>query len=261
LCYFFQMLVTLLGTGTSFGVPIIACDCPTCTSTDPRDRRTRTGVHIDHEGHGLLIDTPPELRLQCIAHGIRRVNAVFYTHAHADHIMGLDDLRRFNWIHRAPIPCFGNQETLDVLKQVFAYAVADNPDNPSYTPDLRLECIESPRDFHGLEIIPVPLFHGDLPVLGYRIGPFAFLTDCNHIPDTSLALLEDLDMLVLDALRPSPHPTHFSLPEAVEMAGKIGARRTCFTHMTHEVKHAETSARLPEGMELAYDGQRFLFNL
>jgi len=253
------MRVTLLGTGTSFGVPVIACPCPTCTSTDPRDQRTRTGVHVDHGGHGLLIDTPPELRLQCLAHDVRRVDAVFYTHAHADHIMGLDDLRRFNWIRRGPIPCRGNAETLAVLRQVFEYAVTDDPENPSFTPDLVLEVMEGPVTVGDLTVVPVPLLHGKAPVLGYRIGPFAFLTDCNAVPDASLERLEDLEVLVLDALWLKPHPTHFSLEEAVETARVIGARRTYFTHMTHDLKHAETCAALPEGMDLAYDGLGFTF--
>jgi len=251
--------VVLLGTGTSHGVPIVACDCPTCTSSDPRDRRNRTGVHIEFQGRGILIDTPPELRLQCLAHRVRRVDAVLYTHAHADHIMGLDDLRRFNWLLRASIPCHGSPETLATLGRAFPYAFTPDPDSPVSAPSLRLEPITGPLECFGLQILPVPVWHGDLAVLGYRIGPFAFLTDLNRIPEESRALLEGLDVLVLGALRPRPHPTHFSLGEAVEEARRIGARRTFFTHMTHELKHAETDAELPEGMALAYDGLRFTF--
>jgi phosphoribosyl 1,2-cyclic phosphate phosphodiesterase len=253
------MNVVLLGTGTSFGVPIVACECPTCTSTDPRDRRNRTGVHIEFGGRGILIDTPPELRIQCLAHEVRRVDAVFYTHAHADHIMGLDDLKRFNWLLRASIPCHGNPETLATLRRSFPYAFEHDPHSPVSAPRLRLEPISGPVDCFGLEIVPVPVHHGPLPVLGYRIGPFAFLTDLNGMPDSSRALLQGLEVLVLDALRRAPHPTHYSLAEAVEEARRIGAKRTFFTHMTHELKHAETDAELPDGMALAYDGLRFAF--
>ncbi|MBN2491540.1 MAG: MBL fold metallo-hydrolase [Planctomycetes bacterium] len=253
------MNVVLLGTGTSHGVPVVGCACPTCTSTDPRDRRNRTGVHIECDGRGILIDTPPELRLQCLAHGVRRVDAVFYTHAHADHILGLDDLQPFNWRLGASIPCHGNPETLSRIEHAFPYAFGRAADSPVSAPSLRLQPIDGPVRCCGLEIVPVPVHHGDVAVLGYRIGPFAFLTDFNRIPDASRACLEGLEVLVLGALRPRPHPTHFSLTEAVAEARRIGARRTYFTHMTHELKHAETDAALPPGMALAYDGLRFAF--
>jgi len=253
------MNIVLLGTGTSFGVPIAACDCPTCTSDDPRDRRCRTGVYIEHAGHGILIDTPPELRLQCLEHGVNRVDAVFYTHAHADHVMGLDDLRRFNWLRRASIPCYASPETVEVLRRRFDYAFDRDPDSPASAPWLDLETLTAPVHRFGMDVVPVPVLHGEWPVYGYRIGPFAFLTDLNRIPDESRPLLEGLEVLVLDALRRAPHPTHFSLGEAVEEAARIGAKRTYFTHMTHELKHAETDATLPDGMALAHDGLRFAF--
>jgi phosphoribosyl 1,2-cyclic phosphate phosphodiesterase len=254
------MEITLLGTGTSHGIPMVACDCPTCTSDDPRDRRTRTGVHLAYRGHGLLIDTPPELRLQCLQYEIQRVDAVFYTHAHADHVMGLDDLRRFNDLLGAALPCYGDPRTMHDLTRRFGYAFDPDPESPSSCPSLRAVSLEEPVTlFRDLTVVPVPVQHGTWTIHGYRIGPFAFLTDVNHIPDASRTLLEGLDVLVLDALRPTPHPTHFSLEEAVAEAQRIGARKTFFTHMTHELKHAETNTGLPAGMALAHDGLRLPF--
>ncbi len=252
------MEIVLLGTGTSHGVPMIGCDCPTCTSDDPRDRRMRTGVWIRDDSRGVLIDTPPELRLQGLRFGIDRVDAVLFTHAHADHIMGLDDLRRFNWLQKATIPCFGRADALAVVRRTFDYAFDPTP-TETYRPAIELVEIDGdePIDAAGIRVEPVPIYHGALPILGFRIGGFAFLTDTNRIPEASRAALEDLDVLVLDALRIAPHPTHYSLAEAVEVATEIGARHTYFTHLTHEFKHAETEATLPETMGLAYDGLRF----
>lgn len=217
----------------------------------------RTGVHLAHAGRGILIDTPPELRIQCLAHGVERVDAVFYTHAHADHVMGLDDLRRFNWMQRAPITCHGPAAALKILGRSFPWAFRHDPSSPTSAPMLKLQPINGPVTSFGFEVIPIPIHHGETLVFGYRIGRFAFLSDCNAIPAASRPLLENLDVLVLDALRPAPHPTHFSLDQAVEEAHRIGARRTYFTHMTHELKHAETEAKLPDGMALAYDGLEF----
>lgn len=253
-----RMEIVLLGTGTSHGVPMIACDCPTCTSDDPRDRRTRTGVWIRDEARGVLIDTPPELRLQGLRFGVDRVDAVLFTHAHADHIMGLDDLRRFNWLQKSTIPCLGTADTLAVIRRTFDYAFDPTP-TATYRPAIELVEIDgdAPVEAGGIAVEPVPIYHGDLPILGFRVGGFAFLTDTNRIPDASLERLRDLDVLVLDALRVAPHPTHYSLAEAVEVATAIGARRTYFTHLTHEFKHAETESTLPETMGLAFDGLRF----
>jgi len=244
-----------LGTGTSHGVPMIGCDCEVCTSADPRDRRTRASVVIESEGKSILVDTSPELRLQCVARGIKHVDAVLFTHAHADHVTGMDDLRRFNWLSKGPLRCFGTAATLASIRRMFAYIFEDDPEYPSHKPALTLIEIESqPFEVEGLPITPIPLLHGNLPVLGFRIGRIAYCTDCSEIPAESWPLLGDLDVLVLDALRKRPHPTHFTVEQAVEAAKRIGAKRTYFTHIAHALGHAATNEELPEGMELAYDG-------
>jgi phosphoribosyl 1,2-cyclic phosphate phosphodiesterase len=196
------------------------------------------------------------MRLQCIANGVRRVDAVLFTHHHADHVAGLDDLRRFNALQQATIDCYGLPETLDVIRRMFKYAFEQDPDYPSEKPELRLNPItDEPLPLFGRWVLPVPLLHGDMPVLGFRFGTVAYCTDCNHIPPASLDRLRDLDVLILDGLRRHPHPTHFHLAQAVEVAQAVGARHTFFTHIAHGLGHAATSRELPEGMSLAYDGQ------
>jgi phosphoribosyl 1,2-cyclic phosphate phosphodiesterase len=233
---------------------MIACGCAVCTSPDPRDRRTRTSAVFSYEGHHVLVDTAPELRLQCVACGITRIDAVLYTHAHADHVVGLDDLRRFNDLLGGPLDVHGSAATLRRLRGMFGYAFADDPDYESTKPLLRAVEITQPLELHGRRVIPIPYQHGRTMVLGFRIGDMAYCPDCNFMPEESRALLANLDILVLDALRRRPHPTHFNLEQAVEEAGRIGARRTYFTHLTHELAHTQTNAELPSGMELAYDG-------
>lgn len=247
--------LTILGSGTSHGVPMIGCDCDVCRSGDPRDRRTRTSALASFEEHHLLIDTGPEMRLQCLACDVRRVDAILFTHHHADHVVGLDDVRRFNWLSGGAIPVYANRRTLDCLTTMFRYAFEDDAEYPSAKPQLIPHEIRGPFELFGREIIPIPYFHGELPVLGFRVGGVAYCPDCSRIPDDTLGLLRDLDVLVLDALRRRPHPTHFNLEQAVDQARRIGARRTYFTHIAHELGHAETNATLPDGMALAYDGQ------
>ena len=246
--------LTVLGSGTSHGIPMIGCDCAVCRSDAPRDRRTRTSVVFSHDDCNVLVDTSPELRLQCVACGVCRIDAVLFTHFHADHIVGLDDVRRFNWIQGGPITLYGDERTLRRVRKMFAYAFVDDPDYPSAKPELNTVVLDGPLELGGLRVIPIPLRHGSLPVLGYRVGKIAYCTDCNSIPDESRGLLRDLDVLILDGVRRRPHSTHFNIEQAVEEAGRIGARRTYFTHIAHELKHAETNAQLPAGMELAYDG-------
>jgi phosphoribosyl 1,2-cyclic phosphate phosphodiesterase len=248
--------ITFLGSGTSHGVPMIGCGCATCTSSDPRDRRFRPAVRIETDaGTSILIDTPPDLRSQALACGVDRVDLILFTHSHADHVFGLDDVRRYNALQGGRIPCYGDPQTLRDLRQMFGYVF--DPDIPGGGGLPQIELLLVAGEFsvdRGALIVPVPIFHGRRPILGYRVGGFAYLTDCSAIPEASWPLLEGVDTVVLGALRDRPHPTHFSLAEAVETARRLGARRTWFTHMSHDLPHAATCARLPPGVELAYDG-------
>lgn len=254
---------TLLGTGTSVGVPIIGCGCAVCSSDDPRDTRLRTSAHVvAHTSAGpvhLQIDAGPDFRQQAFAGGVSTVDAVLVTHEHFDHVVGLDDLRPFFFRDRTPIPVLTLPRTAAALEQMFSYIFRDG----TYPGVSRLE-LQPVEDAFTVasrsapeamvEVIPVPVFHGDLPILGWRIGPLAYLTDVSRIPDESLELLEGADVLVLDGLRPTPHPTHLSFEEAAGIAAQIGARQTWLVHMTHDVLHAEADAMLPEGVRLGYDG-------
>jgi phosphoribosyl 1,2-cyclic phosphate phosphodiesterase len=244
-----------LGTGTSAGVPMIGCDCPVCRSTDPRDQRTRASVIISYDDIRVLIDTTPELRLQSVAHGVKRIDAVVFTHAHADHIMGLDDLRRFNTVKGGPLDVWAEPAAHEHLQRCFSYAfLPPDPANPLYRPHLIPRDIVGPFEIAGRQWIPIRLRHGHVDVLGFRIGNLAYCTDTNHIPEPSFALLQGLDVLVLDGLRFRRHTTHFSIEQAIEAAQRIGARRTLLTHMAHDVSHAGDSSKLPPGIEYAYDG-------
>lgn len=248
------MRITFLGTGTSHGVPMIGCDCSTCLSTDPRDTRLRPSIFVETAGARVLVDAGPDLRAQALRHQIARVDAILFTHGHADHILGIDDVRRFNALMGGSMPCFGDAATLADIRSTFGYVFAPATPKGGGLPLLDLREIEGPFGIADLDVTPVPVHHGSRPILGFRFGAFAYLTDCNRIPDASWPLLQGLDVLVLDALRIRPHPTHFSLDEAVATAARIGAPRTFFTHMCHDLQHASTSARLPPGMALAHDG-------
>lgn len=249
------MRVTFLGTGTSHGVPMIGCDCATCTSPNPRDTRWRPSIYLEtDDGQAILVDAGPDLRAQALRFNIRRVDALIFTHGHADHILGIDELRRFNALQQRPIACFGDAPTLDDIQRIFAYVFDPATPKGGGVPQLALFTIAGPFSVGRQEIVPVPIYHGKRPILGFRFGPFAYLTDCSHVPDTSMPLLAGLDVLVLDALRDRPHPTHFTVDQAVHLARRTSPRRTYFTHMCHDLAHDPTSARLPRGMELAYDG-------
>jgi len=257
-----RMTVTLLGTGTSTGVPVIGCDCAVCQSDDPRDTRTRCSCYITVEGLGLLIDTGPDFRQQALRETIERTDAVLYTHHHFDHIVGLDDLRPFFFRNRAPLPCYVDPETDSVLRRNYDYIFGE--DRYPGAPRVTLHQVDAPFRVHSrygdaasVRITPLELYHGDLMVYGYRVGRFAYLTDVSRIPASTRAQLEDLDVLVLDALRPESHPTHFSFDEAVSVAQQIGARQTFFIHMTHNALHADADAALPDGINLGYDGLTF----
>lgn len=248
------MRVTFLGTGTSHGVPMIGCDCATCSSADPRDNRLRPSVFVESGTTRLLVDAGPDLRLQALRHRIHRIHGVAFTHGHADHVLGIDELRRYNHMQHAAIPCYGDARTLGDIRQTFAYVFDPNTPKGGGVPDLDLHAIEGPFRVGDIDVQPVPVWHGDRPILGFRIGSFAYLTDCSRIDDRAWAMLEDLDVVVLDALRERPHPTHFNLAQAIDAAQRIGARHTYFTHMCHDLKHESTEARLPGSMRLAYDG-------
>ena len=248
--------VLFLGTGTSHGVPMIGCDCDVCRSTDPRDTRLRPSIYVTgDDGTRLLVDTTPDFRAQALTHEIRRIDAVLYTHTHADHILGLDELRRFNHMTRQPVPLFGDAFTLAELRRTFAYAFDTGTPKGGGVPHLQLWTLTGGALTIGRQdIVPVPVRHGHRMILGFRFGRFAYLTDCNEVPAASMALLQDLDVLVIDALRHRPHPTHFSVAEALTVATAIGARQTYFTHICHDLPHAATCAALPAGVSLAYDG-------
>jgi phosphoribosyl 1,2-cyclic phosphate phosphodiesterase len=254
-----QQELLFLGTGTSVGVPVIGCDCPTCRSQDSRNRRTRCGLVLGlPEGH-LLVDTPPDLRTQLLREGIGLIHAVLYTHDHADHVFGLDDVRLFPHYLGRRLPVYCERAVEERIRKSFDYCfTAEAQSYPTgAVPQIAFEPISTePFWVLGARVTPIRLHHGRFRVLGFRFGNVAYCTDTNLIPPESLPLLEGLDVLILDALRPRPHPTHFSLEQAVEIARRLQPGRTLFTHMSHELEHAATSALLPPGMELAYDGLR-----
>ena len=244
------------------GVPTLGCTCRVCVSTDPRDQRLRPSIAIEWQDdessalHRVIIDTGPDFRQQALRFGIRNIDAVFYTHAHADHILGLDDLRPLSFSHREQkMPLYADAPTADVLERVFSYTFSAEATYPTRA-RVELKRLNGPVEVAGVTFSPVPLLHGRLSVTGFRFGNAAYLTDMSVIPDSSFALLQDLDVVVLDALRPQQHPTHANIPEATAWAQKIGARSTWFTHMSHEVMHAEMDPQLPHTISLAYDGLR-----
>lgn len=248
--------VRFLGTGTSHGVPMIGCRCRTCRSSDPRDRRSRPSILFEMGGGvRVLVDTTPDLRSQALAHDLDRVDAILFTHCHADHVMGLDEVRRFNVLQQAAIPCYGDARTLRELKRTFAY-IFDGADEGGGVPRVHLYPLGGPFSIGAEACIPVPLWHGRREILGFRLRDFAYLTDCSGIPDTSWALLDGVRTLAIDALRHRPHPTHFTVAQALAAAARIGAERTWLTHICHDLPHEATNASLPAGVELAYDGLR-----
>jgi len=252
------MRVVILGSGTSFGVPVLGCDCAVCTSDDPRDRRTRVAAYVEGDGGGrILIDTPPEVRMQLLGAGATGLDAVLYTHEHADHTHGIDDLRAVTARHGS-LPVYGPAETLACLSARFPYifdaAVRPQPgtSKPELTP-IPLRPLE-PVTVAGLEVVPLPVPHGDLTVFGYRIGTFGYVTDAKTVGPEVVEALRGVEMLVLNALFERPHPTHLSIGEAVAVAQAVGARRTYLTHLTHRHTHAALQDRLPDGIEPAFDG-------
>ncbi|HEY4743521.1 MAG TPA: GPMC system MBL fold metallohydrolase [Desulfuromonadaceae bacterium] len=249
------MKIIILGSGPSTGVPMVGCACGVCSSDNPRDKRTRPSLLMQHSDRTILVDTATDLRRQALRQGIDRIDAVLYTHSHADHINGIDDLRGFHFLHREVVPCFGSRSTLDTLCRGFSY-IFEPHEGSGYTPLLHAHEVSGPFDLFGMTVVPVPLEHGLTSALGYRIGAFAYLTDCSRIPEASLPLLQGLDLLVMDGLRWTPHPFHFNIEGAIGVARQLGVRRTVLTHLSHEVAYADRQ-RLPEGVEFAFDGMEF----
>jgi phosphoribosyl 1,2-cyclic phosphate phosphodiesterase len=249
------MRVTFLGTGTSTGVPVIGCHCQVCTSTHPYNQRLRQSVLLEVDGQYGLIDTTPDLRLQLLRHPIPRLDFILYTHSHSDHLMGLDDIRPFNFRQRETLHAYANANTVKAIRRAFGYIWDSSTQIGGGKPQLELHEVDEPFAHDGVEIIPIPVTHGDWTILGFRIGGFAYITDTNGIPPASRRLLEGIDILALDGLRPGPHhPTHFTISEAMACAQEIGARETWLIHLAHEVDHQEVEATLPSGVRLAYDG-------
>ncbi|WP_281249663.1 GPMC system MBL fold metallohydrolase [Geothermobacter hydrogeniphilus] len=255
-----EVEIIILGSGGSPGVPMPACDCAVCRSEVPENRRTRCSILLSYHGRNLLIDTATDLRQQVLREKINHIDAVLYTHTHADHVHGIDDLRPFNHRQQQLIPLYGSASAMEHLRRVFPY-IFDPAIKLGYRPRLETRILEKPEDILGLPVIPIPLRHGDDEATGYRVGPFAYLTDCSEIPAASRGLLRGLDLLILDGLRLRPHPTHFHVAAAVAEARRIGARRTLLTHLNHEIDHHRHESELPPGVGFAYDGQRLTFSL
>lgn len=249
------MEVTFLGTGTSIGVPVIGCSCPVCTSTDRRNKRLRPSILLTLRGRNILIDASTDFRSQALRAGLNRLDAVLFTHWHADHVFGLDDIRIFNAYQGEKISCYGNQETIRQLRHIFSYAF-EHTQAGGGKPRLVLQPVETPFDLFGEKIIPVEIYHGELRILGYRIREMAYITDCSKIPESALGLLKDLEVLILGALRYTPHPTHFSLDEALEAIEGLAPGKVYLTHLSHAFDHEETNAQLPPHVTLAHDGMR-----
>lgn len=252
--------LTVLGSGTSMGVPTIGCECAVCHSPDPHDRRTRPSVLVQYDDHSVLIDTTPDFREQAIREGIRALDAVIYTHAHADHILGLDDLRPLTFWRDQNIPLYAHDAAADVLRRMFRY-IFEGDYKYGGLAKVELRPIHGPLELFGATFLPVKVLHGDTVIYGYRFGSAAYLTDHSEIPEESIAQLQGLDVVFLDALRKRPHPTHTTLAQALELVEKIKPQRAFFTHISHDLPHAATNASLPAHVRLAHDGLKLEFEI
>ncbi len=249
------MELQFLGTGTSTGVPSLCCDCPVCRSDDPLNKRLRSSLMVIEGEHHTLIDTSTDLRQQCLAHGIRRIDSVLYSHHHADHVHGIDELRSFTHFNGVSIPCYGNAATLEQLRKNFSYIFEGGVQVGGGLPNLALR--ETPREeflLGGVRVLPLDVHHGNLTILGYRLNDAAYITDCSGLPEETLARLQGLDLLVLNAVGFKPHPTHFCLDDALLAVDIIQPRRALLTHINHKFDHQTVSLGLPENVSLAYDG-------
>lgn len=248
------MKVIFLGTGTSQGVPVIGCTCEVCSSPDPKNKRLRTSVFVEINGKNLVIDTGPDFRQQMLREGINQLDGVLFTHAHRDHTAGLDDVRAFNFMQRMKMPIYGTAETLNQIKSDFGYIFG--PQEYPGLPRIELNIIdEEPFDIEGVTITPLPVLHHKMPVFGFRIGNFSYITDANAIPESTLVKLQGTEVLVLTALQHQPHVSHFNLKEAVEMTKIIKPQKAYFTHISHKLGlYTTVEATLPDNINLAYDG-------
>jgi len=252
------MTLTFLGTGTSTGVPTLGCKCAICHSTDPHDKRTRPSVLLEFDGRAVVIDTTPDFRQQALRESLERLDAVIFTHDHADHIFGLDDVRAYYFRQKVPIPIYADERTLGSIRRVYKY-IFDQDYPYGGLAKLDTHVIDGPFELWGERVVPLPLFHGILPILGFRFGRGAYLTDFSAIPDSTAALLEGLDVLVLDALRHHPHPSHSTVGQALAWVERLKPQRAFFTHIAHELGHEVTNATLPPHVRLAHDGLRLEF--
>jgi len=246
--------VLFLGTGTSMGVPEIACDCDVCRSDNPKNKRLRASILVKIDNKNILIDTTPDFRLQMINNNVKKLDAVLFTHYHADHILGLDDIRRFNCVQNEKIPIYGSKETINEIKRVFKYAFDEDNKFRDFFPKLKVNIIEEEFNINDIRIIPIEVFHGGMKVLGFRIGDFTYITDCNEIAYDSLCKLRGLKVLVLGALRFKQHVSHFTVDDAVKVYLSLRPEKSYLTHMSHDIEHNTVEKYLPKNLHLAYDG-------
>lgn len=256
---FDKLKIKILGSGTSTGVPLISCDCPTCLSDDPRDKRLRTSIMLTYGDTRVVVDTTPDFRQQMIASNVKKLDGILYTHAHFDHIAGFDDLRAFNFTSRLPMDIYSTSETFTKIKNTFLYAFGSAEQIGGGVPQIQHRSIEPyvPFFVKELEILPLRLMHGKLEVIGFRIGSFAYLTDTNFIPEKTYKYLDGLEILIIDALRINPHPTHFCISETLEAIKRLNPAKAYFIHIAHEIKHAECEGNLPRNIQICYDGMEF----
>jgi phosphoribosyl 1,2-cyclic phosphate phosphodiesterase len=253
--------LTVLGSGTSMGVPTIGCSCAVCHSADPHNQRTRPSILIEYDGRTILIDSTPDFRAQAIRENIRYIDAVLYTHTHADHILGIDDLRPLSYLHKPnKLPLYARPEAADFIRSMFRY-IFDADYKYGGLPQVELKELRGPIDLFGARFEPVPVIHGETEIYGFRFGSAAYLTDHSEIPDASFAKLQNLDVLFLDALRHKPHPTHSTVEQSLSIVARVKPKRTFFTHICHDLPHDETNALLPPDVRLSYDGMKLEFEI